>query len=395
MWGGKRDLSLMVKLGRQESFETLILKGIAQARQGVTRGDRRREQSAILNRKILKSKNFPDETFLFLDHEKLPINDDSRIGSKASTNLSTFETPQILIKQSWKASIGRFQAAIVRSNEELDQGIICSESYLNVHVPEEQASILEAACLSYNSKLAVYYLLLSNGRFASYIPEVKPTDLLRVPISQSNLASLADINSFEDVDERVRHSFSFKDSEWVLVEDLFKYTLPDFKGNNSSSGKQTTKRDIEADLTEYCKYFLQVIKAGFGADKQACATIFQEPEGSHLPVRLVAIHLNNSTSEEIRVERIDSHDLLERLKTLNELFIDQEGSNEGGIFYQRVARIYDSSSFSRVPTVYLIKPDRLRYWTRSSALRDADEVSADIMLGRTDLSAHLETLPLA
>jgi hypothetical protein len=395
MWGGKRDLSLMVKLGRQESFETLIVKGVATARQGVTRGDRSREQSAILNRKILKSKNFPDETFLVLDHEQLPINDDSRIGSKASTNLSTFETPQILIKQSWKASVGRFQAAIVRSSEELDQGIICSESYVNVHVPEDQSSILEAACLSYNSKLAVYYLLLSNGRFASYIPEVKPTDLLRVPIPQLGIASLADINSLEDVDERIRHLFSFKDSEWVLVEDLFKYTLPDFKGNNSYLGKQATKRDNEADLTEYCKYFLQVIKAGFGMKKRACATIFQEPDGSRLPIRLVAIHLNSPTSEEIRVERIDSHILLERLKRLNELFIAQEDSSEGGIFYQRVARIYDSFSSNGVPTIYLIKPDKLRYWTRSSALRDADEVSADIMLGHTELNVNLETSPLA
>ena len=33
----------------------------------------------------------------------------------------------------------------------------------------------------------------------------------------------------------------------------------------------------------------------------------------------------------------------------------------------------------KVPTIYLVKPDRVRYWTRSMALRDADEVVADIM----------------
>ena len=177
--------------------------------------------------------------------------------------------------------------------------------------------------------------------------------------------------------------------------DTLKYTLSDLKGDKLTPGKQKTHRDNELDLTQYCKYFLQVIKAGFGVDKKVCATIFQEPVGSHLPVRLVAIHLNSSTSEEIRVEQIDSHNLLERLRRLNELFIAQEDSNEGGIFYQRVARIYDSNSSNRVPTVYLIKPDRLRYWTRSSALRDADEVSADIMLGRTDINVDSETLPLA
>ena len=32
-----------------------------------------------------------------------------------------------------------------------------------------------------------------------------------------------------------------------------------------------------------------------------------------------------------------------------------------------------------VPTVFLIKPNQVRYWTRSVALRDADEVACDLM----------------
>ena len=38
----------------------------------------------------------------------------------------------------------------------------------------------------------------------------------------------------------------------------------------------------------------------------------------------------------------------------------------------RIARIYDGN------VLYLIKPDRLRFWLRSVALRDADEVLADL-----------------
>jgi hypothetical protein len=62
-----------------------------------------------------------------------------------------------------------------------------------------------------------------------------------------------------------------------------------------------------------------------------------------------------------------------------------------------VARVYTSTEWrgEQVPTVYLIKPDKIRYWTRSMALRDADEVSADIMAGHTYLSTNLETVPVA
>ena len=381
MWGSRRDLSLMEKLATKESFEKLLAKKIAQSCQGIVRGDRQKEQAQLLNKRILESSDFPDGTFIFLEDENLPINYDPNTHSKGSTTFSGFERPQILIKQSWQANSGRFHAALVKSNLPGEQGVICSESYVSVHLPAEYLSLLEAAWLSYNSKLAVYFLLLSNGRFASYIPEVKPTDLRRVPIPQLNLPSLANINNFEDVDEGIRQAFLFKDSEWALIEDLFKYTLPDFKGNISSPGKRLTQRNNEPELTEYCKYFIKVIKAGFGQRKQVSATIFQQVNGSKISISLVAIHLNHSTNEEIKTEQIDSHILLERLNNLNELFIAHQNSNKSGIFYQRVARIYDSVLIDgvQVPTIYLVKPDRVRYWTRSMALRDADEVVADIM----------------
>ena len=54
---------------------------------------------------------------------------------------------------------------------------------------------------------------------------------------------------------------------------------------------------------------------------------------------------------------------------LDKLLRDQRGS---GLTITRIARIYDG------PCIYLLKPDRLRYWLRSVALRDADETLADL-----------------
>jgi len=44
----------------------------------------------------------------------------------------------------------------------------------------------------------------------------------------------------------------------------------------------------------------------------------------------------------------------------------------GGLNVTRIARLYDGAC------MYLLKPDRLRYWLRSVALRDADETLADL-----------------
>ncbi|MBN1509740.1 MAG: N-6 DNA methylase [Sedimentisphaerales bacterium] len=54
---------------------------------------------------------------------------------------------------------------------------------------------------------------------------------------------------------------------------------------------------------------------------------------------------------------------------LDTLLREQRGS---GLTITRIARVYDG------PCIYLLKPDRLRYWLRSVALRDADETLADL-----------------
>ncbi|MFZ1403497.1 MAG: SAM-dependent methyltransferase, partial [Anaerolineae bacterium] len=54
---------------------------------------------------------------------------------------------------------------------------------------------------------------------------------------------------------------------------------------------------------------------------------------------------------------------------LNALLREKRG---GGLNVTRIARIYDGAC------IYLLKPDRLRYWLRSIALRDADETLADL-----------------
>ncbi|MBO1066022.1 MULTISPECIES: N-6 DNA methylase [Nostocales] len=389
MWGGRRDLSLVKRLNQESSIKKLKQRGIAKTRQGVIRSDGRKVENSLLNKRILESDESLDSSFLYLNAEELPINDDPCIDSGTGlSSLSAFQLPQMIVKQSWQKESLRFCSVIVNPDG-TNQGIICSKSYVSIHIPDENISQLNAACLSYNSKLAVYYLLLTSGRFASYIPEVNVNDLLRVPIPKLSVGELHNIKTIDGIDERIRQAFEFKDSEWVLINDLFNYTLPDFKGDVASPGRKRTHRidnnqsqnNTEPELTAYCEYFLRVLKAGFGQDKQVCATIFQEQTKTLLPVRLVAIYLNKPDSEGVHIKTIDSPDLMERLESLNKLYLERGSIEDGGIFYQRVARIYDSVDLNgvKIPTIYLIKPDKIRYWTRSMALRDADEVAADIM----------------
>jgi hypothetical protein len=327
-----------------------------------------------------------EDVLLFLNAKSLPTNTDPYTHSRDSTDMSAFRLPQLIIKHSWRIGTGRLKAVLVRSDARTG-AVFCSRSFTSVHADDPH--ILDAACLVLNSSAAVYYLLLTSGRLASYRPEPNKEDILRVPIAEPRAGLLHNIDSLRELDARCFQALELSAAEAVHVEDLNSITLRDFKGDASSPGRQPTKRGAEADLKAYARSFIGVIKAGFGSDKRVCATVFQEKGNVNLPVRLVAVHLGWPESDDFRCEPLLPGELRSRLEELNEKFLGTPAGREGGIFYQRVARVYDTVERHgvNVPTVYVIKPDRLRYWSRSAAMRDADEVAADLMSWRDGASA--------
>jgi hypothetical protein len=350
---------------------------ICGTRRGIEFGNRKQRRPELAGRQILLQPDFPSGDLFRLRTADLPSFDDPLIHSKDSTDFSAFSMPQLVIKRSWRKTANRFQARIVDQSE--ISGVLCTQSYVTVHLPIERRHELEAACLSYNSILSVYFLLLTSSRFASYRPEPLVSELLRVPIPEPCPNLLEDLPDLQAVDRRVRESFALKDAEWVLIEDLYNVTLPDFKEGAKSPGRQRTQRrnrsTEEPELRSYCEYFIRVLKAGFGQDKNITATIFHETSKDLLPYRLVAFELNGLNEEQIRTEPLDTPDLLAELETLNQTWLRSNKSSGGSIYHQRVARVYDHRG--NTPTIFILKPDACRYWTRSMGLLDADEVSAD------------------
>ena len=393
-WGSRRDLLLMRRLSKQTNLEILRKEQVVKARRGIGRGARVERQEQILNLRLFDAKSFPPEAVVYLDARQLSLNLDPFVYQGHSTKMDAFKLPQMILKLSWRREDRRFRALIVNSNDKLGP-VLCSFSYVSVHVPAEYHHILESAYLTMNSKMAVYYTLLSSGQFAFYIPKPTQDDLLRVPIPNKKLTELGTIKKVGDVDDVVKRGFGFKAAEWVLIEDLFDYTLPDFKGGMNSIGRQPTRfmngkqgvKEDEVLLRMYCEHFNRVLRSGFGQDKKISATIFTEKSEPFLPVRLVAIHLETPDKQFIQKESIDSPKLIERLKELDSKFLKSTNRpEEGGIFYQRVAHVYDNMLMDgrKIPTVFIVKPDQVRYWTRSMAMRDADEVAGDIMLWREE-----------
>ncbi len=290
------------------------------------------------------------------------------------------------MKISWGARGGRFKAVAVLQGQ--DEHLLFSQSFFGFHGKTEERLAVFTACV--NSVFSVYCLYLSSGRLASYRPSLRVNDVRALPMPRTSDLSLGSLRnmSLEQIDNTVFDLYELNGVHRALVGDFFDVTLQDFKTIQTTPGMRPVweSSTSASALDTYSDWFLRVLQSGFGSDKGLCATIFRSPDPSAFPFCVVGIHLDWARSERIRYEDVRDGNLLGALEQCaqDELSDSLETQAEA-IYYRRVSRIYqtllvkEGRKKRNVPTVFLIKPNQERYWTRSVALRDADNVLADLV----------------
>jgi len=383
-WAGRRDLNLVRRLMGEKTLAQL--PGVKHA-EGLIWARRPRHHPGIEGRPCLDAPDFPAGSLLTVSaHDPPPITDPR---THRMTDLSPFEPPQLLVKQAWTRRHRRLQARLV-SPDANGRGTLCTQSYLSVHVREQDAAWLEAAALAYNSIVATYFLLMTSGRFAFDRTELLKQQLMAVPVPAPLPGMLKDVDGLRDVDLQTRGAFGLTETEWALIEDVSEVVLADFRGQGRAVGCQSTRTDRrkvglsdqEPDLVPYCDHLLRVLEDSFGRTRSPSATVFQDRARTPLPVRLVAVRFGPAGGDRISGESLTSEALISRLRDLYDTFMRTGDGARGSVAYGRVVRVYDTSSCENglVPTVFIAKPNQRRYWLRSSGLRDGDAVVKDIVV---------------
>ena len=140
-------------------------------------------------------------------------------------------------------------------------------------------------------------------------------------------------------------------NEQIIADDIV-----EFYGEfiRVGEGSPLLTRPAASGLPGFCEIYTRQINAIY-ADLRPCAAQ-RWPGAVCQPFVFGDGSVDWSGADELRTRLAR---LLER----------QQGSS---LTLRRIARVYDG------PFVFLLKPDRLRYWLRSVALRDADETLADL-----------------
>ena len=170
----------------------------------------------------------------------------------------------------------------------------------------------------------------------------------------------------------------------VLVEDLFNVTLPDFKGNANSPGRQRTQREdgsaMEPQLRRYCEYSIRVLKGGFGEDKRITARVFHEM------TRPITVSFD-SFRVEPEFSRTSTDKSVARTGNLRRTRNAEPTWSAQGKQGTEVSIIVAWSGYmiiaTKPPPSLLSSQMPIAIWTRSMGLYDADEVATDFMWWQT------------
>lgn len=384
--GGRRDLQLIRKLARLPNLQTLKDDGEILTRMGVIPGDRKKALPDLKGKRYFDARNFSDNVLLELNAADAPPWDDPRVDSlHGIRGYEEFKNPQLLIKQSFVARLGRFRAALVKSDDE-EWGVVCKETYLSVRDCSDDLRHIHAACVSYNSLITTYYLFLTSSRLGHFITEVPTKELMKAPLP-SVVPDFKNIDSFDAVDDAMQKAVGLTAADRTIIDDFLEVSLPDAIRQSPGQAREATQREAEKktepELTQFLKTATRVLKSTFGKDKSVSATIYQEPaEAIGLPVRMVTIQLGGNSAG-VKVERMVVEGLLDKLATFHRdvLRKNVRSGFGGGLGFQRVAFFFHGhgSGRNRVQNLTIIKPDEYRYWTRSQAMRDADDLVASML----------------
>lgn len=379
---GCRDRDLIRRLQRNPSFAKLEAQGAIISREGVIFGNRKKLESSIEGRRYIDTRTFATINDPYIDARLLGTVTDLYIDSRASSDFQAFQPPQLIIKASWVQATSRFQSKLVVDDVD-NSGVICNQSFISVRSLLPNTALLQIACLCYNSSWATYFMFMTSGRFAFDRSEPLTSELLGLPLPHG----FESFRFTENVTESAIFDWlSLKETDRILIDDLMNYALPDSKGKGYPAGYRRTRRsaysdlrqELEPDLKQYSDILMRVLRAAYGNDKAIGILIFSEARERQLPMRHLQVRLNDKNITDVRVVNLES-DELDRL-IAQSYDVSRQQTNRKGFVYQRSIRSYEShrQDGNIIVNVDIVKPDQIRYWLKSSALRDADELVSDM-----------------
>lgn len=378
MWGTERDFALIQRLNDSSSLEAFFDKNKFAKGVGFRTSNPDKVDNEIKKIPYISVKNIDRYYTSEKKTTEIDIVDFRWFGAK-----DAYKSPHILIKEGQKDK--KFCATYLdydctfRHNT---YGISSNGNYDNLKV---LTSFL-------NSNFASYLMSLTSADWGVERERVLPSEVLNLPeicLSLSGVSKrriveyfdqiieLRESNAILSIEQKVanieiqieeifREDFNLSANDLVLIDDLLTYQLGAFQDRHKSIAFLPVKSE---QSHQYATYLCQTINSFLLPDDntKAHAEYFDIPRTN--PLQVIVLHLD-SQNRTNHVDELPASGINELFRELEAYTYREEAES---IYYRRFIRYYKGD------TIYIVKPNERRFWSRSMALNDADGIILEIL----------------
>lgn len=292
-----------------------------------------------------------------------------------------FVAPHILIPQGIERATGRVRAAYC------EQGLVFQDSIQAIAFPEVESRAAKILTAVLNSSLAAWVYFHDTANFGADRAKVHQGELLKLPFDMpenmpaparaaiaakkivrlidreitnvNNLLSLH-TNPLDEIDKLVFEYYGLDAPEVALIEDTFHYIIPAMQPRRSAGMQKIWDSSRVEHRSDYAAMLCSALKSWLRQPVSASLAA----KSSDIAIFKLTINAENETYEEASPPEVG-----QLLRFIQEnLPIPLSGN----------VRLVPDLRLVIGRDMYLVKPMQLRYWLRSTALADAEQIAAEL-----------------
>ncbi|MFP4412005.1 HsdM family class I SAM-dependent methyltransferase [Coleofasciculus sp.] len=330
-----------------------------------------------------KSKNID---LIILESDCIPVEERFRKLRRFTKWRDIFSAPHILITQGMRTAFADFD-------------VFFQDSIQGIHGEEEDSELLMFLSAFLQSNLAKYYLFHTVSSWGIYSNKAHEIELLRLPFplpevtyspseSKKIIQEVVQImrSSKEEIEMRffrrneiikqakqkmsglVYDYYNIDELEKVLIDDTINYWISSITPNRGTRSIPTLENSQSEERLEYLKLLCNVLN-GF-TDRSPYKIRGNLLVSSPMGAGLVILERTNNSHQSITDYEQES---TSRLDAAIQRIFHFLPNDQGSIRYLRNLKVFDQDK------LYIFKPLTRRFWTKTFALNDADQISAALL----------------
>lgn len=393
-WGTPRDWKLLDRLSELPRLSDAVGQGRARAHSRWLIAEGFQPLSPADDPKIAKIITLPSRLFISArdvgtepaldktDCEQLP-KPQARV--RRALNTAIFKGPHVLVTKGLNVSFANFAVSF-------------RHAVRGIHGPREDRDLLVFLAIYLRSPIARYFLFHTSSRWGIERAEVEVAELLKVPFplpeqlkspkeARKLIAAVAKkVDAFSaagrpvlsdredavrqlqaECDEHLYEYFDIIDVERALIEDTEQVVIESILPKRASAKLPTLKEATAAFRNQYVDLLCRTLNDWAREGPYRIHGRTHASSTSGVAVAIVDRTRNGPPTAEVDS---DGAALMTVLDRLQRTFAKELGSIE----LLRGVKVFDKE------TLYLFKPLAQRFWTRTAALNDADDIAATVLM---------------